>query len=229
MPITEQQLLQILPNAGPRAGIFLPALNRAMLRFKIDTPKRQAAFIAQIGHESSQLKSVAENLNYSADGLANSWPGRYAEPDGKGGYLKVSMKGLARNKPNAVALGLAGNPEMIANNVYASRMGNGSPVTGDGWKYRGRGLIQVTGKSNYIAAGTALQLDLLNQPELLEQAEWAAMSAAYYWTARGLNELADAGEFQDIGSVINTGQRGKVPNGQADRQALYDKALAVLA
>ncbi|WAT30176.1 glycoside hydrolase family 19 protein [Pseudomonas sp. GXZC] len=229
MPITQLQLLQILQNAGPRAGIFLPALNRAMLRFKIDTSQRQAAFIAQVGHESGQLKSVAENLNYSADGLAGNWAARYAEPDGKGGYLKVDVKGKARNKPNALALSLAGKPEAIANNVYASRMGNGSPSTGDGWKYRGRGLIQVTGKSNYLAAGTALQIDLLNQPELLEQAEWAAMSAAHYWDARGLNELADAGAFQDIGSIINTGQRGRVPNGQDDRQALYEKALKVLA
>lgn len=228
MPVNEQQLLQILPKAGPRAGIFLPALNRAMLRFNIDTPKRQAAFIAQIGHESGQLSRVSENLNYSADGLANTWATRYAEPDGKGGYLKVNVKGKARNKPNALAQSLAGKPEVIANNVYASRMGNGSPTTGDGWKYRGRGLIQVTGKSNYLAAGTALQIDLLNQPELLEQAECAAMSAAHYWDARGLNELADAGAFQDIGSIINTGQRGKVPNGQNDRQALYDKALKVL-
>lgn len=229
MPITQQQLLQILPSAGPRAGIFLPALNRAMLRFEIDTVQRQAAFIAQVGHESGQLSRMSENLNYSADGLANSWPGRYAEPDGKGGYLKVDVKGKARNKPNALALSLAGKPEAIANNVYASRMGNGSAATGDGWKYRGRGLIQVTGKSNYIAAGTALQLDLLNQPELLEQAEWAAMSAAHYWYARGLNALADAGAFQDIGSIINTGQPGRVPNGAADRQRLYDKALKVLA
>lgn len=229
MPITQQQLLQILPNAGQRVGIFLPALNRAMLLFKIDTPKRQAAFIAQVGHESGQLSRMSENLNYSADGLASSWPGRYAEPDGKGGYLKVDVKGRVRNKPNTLALTLAGKPEQIANNVYASRMGNGSPVTGDGWKYRGRGLIQVTGKSNYIAAGTALQLDLLNQPELLEQADWAAMSAAHYWNARGLNALADAGAFQDIGSIINTGQPGKVPNGAEDRKALYEKALKVLA
>lgn len=229
MPITQQQLLQILQNAGPRAGIFLPALNRSMLRFKIDTPKRQAAFIAQIGHESGHLSRVSENLNYSADGLASSWAPRYAEPDGKGGYLKVDVKGKARNKPNVLALSLAGKPEAIANNVYASRMGNGSPATGDGWKYRGRGLIQVTGKSNYLAAGTALQIDLLNHPELLEQAEWAAMSAAHYWDARGLNELADVGAFQDIGSIINTGQRGRVPNGQDDRQELYEKALKVLA
>ncbi|MFL1386609.1 glycoside hydrolase family 19 protein [Pseudomonas tritici] len=229
MPITQQQLLQILPNAGQRVGIFLPALNRAMLRFKIDTPEHQAAFIAQVGHESGQLSRMSENLNYSADGLANSWPGRYAEPDGKGGYLKVDIKGRMRNKPNILALTLAGRPDQIANNVYASRMGNGSPATGDGWKYRGRGLIQVTGKSNYFEAGNALKLDLMNQPELLEQAEWAAMSAAHYWDARGLNILADAGAFQDIGSIINTGQPGKIPNGQADRQALYDKALKVLA
>lgn len=229
MPLSERQLLSIAPGAGLRAGIFLPEINRAMLRFSIDTPVRESAFISQILHESGQLKNLVENLNYSADGLANSWPGRYAEPDGKGGYVKVDVKARLRNKPNALALTLAGKPEQIANNVYASRMGNGSPATGDGWKYRGRGLIQVTGKSNYIAAGTALQLDLLNQPELLEQANWAAMSAAHYWYARGLNALADAGAFQDIGSIINTGQPGRAPNGAEDRKALYEKALKVLA
>ncbi len=91
MPITQQQLLKVLPNAGPRACIFLPALNRAMLRFEITKPERQAAFIAQVGHESGQLLRVLENVDYSADGLVNNWSGRYAEPDGEGGYLKVDV------------------------------------------------------------------------------------------------------------------------------------------
>ncbi|MGY2183265.1 glycoside hydrolase family 19 protein [Pseudomonas agarici] len=208
MLITEQQLLQILPSAGPRAGIFLPALNAAMDKYGIAGRLRVAAFIAQVGHESGQLRSVVENLNYSAQALIRTWPGRFTAD---------------------LAARAARKPEAIANIVYASRMGNGSPATGDGWRYRGRGLIQVTGKSNYIAAGVALRLDLLNQPELLEQPQSAAMSAAHYFEARGLNNLADAGEFKEIGSIINTGQRGRVPNGVEDRQALYERALEVLA
>ncbi|MNJ19109.1 Chitinase class I [compost metagenome] len=211
-PLTEQQLLQILPNARPVAGIFLPALNRAMARYKIDSRVRQAAFLAQIGHESGQLRNLVESLNYSAEALATTWKGRYRGADGK---------------PNAKALGLARKPEAIANDAYAGRNGNIQP--GDGWRYRGRGLIQLTGRANYAAAGAGLVLPLVDQPELLEQPEHAAMSAAWWWSAHGLNALADAGRLQDIGSVINTGKPGGVPHGAAERKALYDRALQVLA
>ena len=212
MPITEQQLLQILPNVRPVAGVFVPALNRAMARWKIDSRVRQAAFIAQVGHESGQLRSLVENLNYSAEGLAATWRGRYRGSDGK---------------PNAKAMALARKPEAIANDAYAGR--NGNSQQGDGWRYRGRGLIQLTGRSNYRAAGEGLGLPLEAQPELLEQAEHAAQSAAWWWAQHGLNELADAGRFQDIGSIINTGAPGRVPNGAADRKALYELALKVLS
>ncbi len=212
MPMTQQQLLQILPSARPVAGIFLPALNRAMARYKIDSRVRQAAFLAQVGHESGQLRNLVENLNYGAEGLAATWPGRYRGADGK---------------PNAKAIGLARKPEAIANDAYAGRNGNIRP--GDGWDFRGRGLLQVTGRSNYTAAGAGLGLPLEDQPQLLEQPEHAAMSAAWWWAKHGLNEMADAGRFQDIGSVINTGKPGRVPHGAAERKALYDRALKVLA
>lgn len=201
MPITEQQLLQILPNAGRQAGVFVPALNTAMNRYGIVGTPRAAAFIAQVGHESGQLTRLVENLNYSADGLMKTWPSRFD---------------LVR------ATAAARNPEQIANIVYAGRIGNAAP--GDGWKYRGRGLIQVTGKTNYADCGEALGLDLINQPELLEQPQYAAMSAAWFWSANGLNTLADAGDLTKITQRINGGT-----NGMADRQALYDKALEVLA
>lgn len=206
MPITEQQLLQILPNAGRNAGVFVPVLNTAMGRYGIVGKLRVAAFIAQIGHESGQLTRLVESLNYSADALVRTWPSRFD---------------LVR------ATAAARKPEQIANIVYAGRLGNTAP--GDGWDYRGRGLIQVTGKKNHAACGEALGVDLVNHPELLEQPRYAALSAAWYWSVNGLNTLADAGDIQNIGSIINTGSKGKVPNGAADRLALYDKALMVLS
>ena len=201
MPITEQQLLQILPNAGRQAGVFVPALNVAMNKFAIVTRLRIAAFIAQVGHESGQLTRLVENLNYSAEGLMKTWPSRFD---------------LVR------ATAAARKPEQIANIAYGGRMGNTAP--GDGWKYRGRGLIQATGKTNYVACGDALGVGLINHPELLEQPQYAALSAAWYWSVNGLNTLADAGDLAKITRRINGGL-----NGQADRQGLYDKALKVLA
>ncbi|MFU4810167.1 glycoside hydrolase family 19 protein [Pseudomonas aeruginosa] len=209
MLITEQQLLQIFPNAGHRAGFFVPALNVAMERFGITAPVRVAAFLAQVGHESSQLTRLMENLNYSAQGLAATWPSRYRGADGK---------------PNALALNLARHPQAIANNTYASRNGNGDEASGDGWRYRGRGLLQITGRSNYRAAAAGLGQPLEAEPELLEQPEFAALSAAWWWSTHGLNELADRGEFTAITRRINGGT-----NGQAERQALWERAKAVLS
>ena len=176
MPITAQQLLQILPNAGAKAGVFVPVLNTAMLRYQIVGAKRVAAFVAQIGHESGQLVYVRE-----------IW-----------GPTPAQAK-------------------------YEGRKDLGNTVAGDGFKYRGRGLIQITGRANYAACGEALALDLINHPELLEQPQHACMSAAWFWASRGLSTLADAGKFDTITRRINGGQ-----NGATDRQALYDKALKVL-
>lgn len=177
MPITQQQLLQILPNAGAKAGVFAPAINTAMQRYQIVGEKRVAAFIAQIGHESGQLRYVRE-----------IWGPTPAQ---------------AR---------------------YEGRAGLGNTTPGDGFKYRGRGLIQVTGRANYAACGEALSVDLVNQPELLEQPQYACMSAAWFWATNGLNTLADAGEFERITRRINGGL-----NGLAERQTFYAKALQVLA
>lgn len=201
MPITEQQLLQILPNAGRQAGVFVPVLNTAMSKYAVVTPKRIAAFIAQIGHESGHLTRQVENLSYSAEGLMKTWPSRFDLP---------------------LATGAARKPEKIANIVYAGRMGNIASV--DGWKYRGRGLIQITGKDNYRRCGEALGLDLINCPERLEQPQYAALSAAWFWSVNGLNTLADAGDFRTITQKINGGQ-----NGAADRAEIYARALKVLA
>jgi len=177
MPITEQQLLQILPNAGRNSGVFVPVLNTAMSRYGIVGTPRVAAFIAQVGHESGQFRWLKE-----------LWG------------------------PTAQQAGYDGRADL------------GNTVKGDGSNYRGRGLIQITGRANYAACGEALGLDLLSKPELLEQPQHAAMSAAWFWSTRGLNTLADQGEFMKITRRINGGV-----NGLADRQALYDKALKVLA
>ncbi|KOX65607.1 chitinase [Pseudomonas psychrophila] len=177
MSITQQQLLQILPNAGPIAGVFVPVLNAAMVHYQIIGPKRVAAFIAQIGHESGQLKYVKEIWGPTA-----------------------------------------------AQAKYEGRKDLGNTVAGDGSKYRGRGLIQITGRANYMACGEGLGLDLIKQPELLEKPQHSCMSAAWFWATKGLSTLADAGQFDKITQRINGGQ-----NGAADRQALYARALKVLA
>ena len=181
MSITQQQLLQILPNAGQTAGVFVPVLNAAMVRFQIIGTKRVAAFIAQIGHESGQF--------------------RYVRELGSDQYLSKYDTGS-----------------------LAKRLGNTPEADGDGQKYRGRGLIQITGRANYMVCSEALALDLINHPELLEKPQHACMSAAWFWASRGLNTLADADQFDTITRRINGGQ-----NGAAERQALYARALKVLA
>ncbi|POA51184.1 MULTISPECIES: glycoside hydrolase family 19 protein [unclassified Pseudomonas] len=183
MTITVQQLLQILPNAGAKAGVFVPGLNAAMSKYAIITRLRIAAFIAQIGHESGQLLYVRE--------LGNDQ------------YLSKYDTG-----------------------TLAARLGNTPQADGDGQKYRGRGLIQVTGRANYEACSEALFGDsrLLNTPELLENPVYAALSAGWFWQKAGLNTLADKGDFLTITKRINGGT-----NGLADRQALYERALKVLA
>ena len=180
MPITTLQLQQILPNAGQSAGVFVPVLNTAMVRYQIVGSLRMAAFIAQIGHESGQL--------------------RYVREMGSDQHLSKYDTGS-----------------------LAKRLGNTPEADGDGQKYRGRGLIQITGRANYAECGEALGLDLLSHPELLEKPQHACMSAAWFWASRGLNTLADTGKFDTITRRINGGQ-----NGAADRRALYAQALKVL-
>ena len=214
MGITEQQLIQILPKSRSVAAAFVGPLNAAMQRYAIDqNPGRMAAFIGQCGHESGQLTVLVENLNYSAQGLANTWPSRYA----------VAPAASPRT-PNELAIKLARRPEAIANNAYANRNGNGPESSGDGWKYRGRGLVQVTGRSNYVTAGAALALDLVQHPELLELPWNACMSAAHFWSLNGLNDLADAGNTVAITRKINGGTKGL-----EERQVMTARGLAVLA
>jgi putative chitinase len=189
------------------ACTFEKPLRDACALYEIDTLERLAAFLATIGHESADLTRTVENLNYSVEGLQRTWPSRYT-PE--------------------LAKAHAHKPEAIANFVYGGRMGNRGP--GDGWNYRGRGLIQVTGRSNYEAIGEALKEklrdvpDLVTQPSALAEPKWAAMSAGCYWHERDMNTIADVGDFHRLSVRINGGETG-----MKDRLARYGKARAALA
>jgi putative chitinase len=214
MPITEAQLLRILPNARPVAGIFVPALNRAMARYDISIPARQAAFLAQVGHESGQLRSLSESLYYK-DATRVAQLFKYG--------FDLNHNGRVDSAEVRDAEAYLRNSEKLANRVYGGRYGNGPEASGDGFKYRARGLIGVTFRDNYRLAGKAIGLPLLDQPELLEQPEYAALSAAWFWWDRGLNELADAGLFDSITRKVNGGG-----NGAAERRELWATAKATL-
>ncbi len=180
--------------AGPLAG--------CCAEWGIDTGLRQAAFLAQLAHESGQLRALVENLNYSAEALLRVFP---------------------RHFDAGQAATYARQPQRIAARAYANRMGNGDETSGDGWRYRGRGLIQITGHDNYAACGTAIGLDLIAQPELLEQPGPAARSAAWFWHNHDLNRLADARDIEAITRRINGGLTGL-----EDRKAHYAHACAAL-
>lgn len=207
--ITLVQLQAILPKCKAPAT-WLPHLNKAFDRYEINIAQRQAAFLAQMGHESAQFNTLEENLNYSAVGLKKTFP-KYFPSD-------------------ALANQYARKPQMIANRVYANRIGNGSEASGDGWKFRGRGLVQLTGRSNYRDAGKALGLDLENQPDLLTSPETAAMAAGWFWRSRGLNPLADHipkanddTDFEKSTKIINGGTKGL-----KERRELWLNARKVL-
>ncbi len=206
---TEQVLKQVCPRlASPLT--WVKALNTAAERFEIATPERLAAFLAQIAHESAELTRLEENLSYSAARLMAVWPGRFPT--------------LAIAQPFERA------PEALANRVYASRLGNGDATSGDGWRFRGRGLLQITGRGNYRSAAQALFLPLEAEPDRLATPDVAALSAAHFWRSRGLNELADdrsddndAADFVRISVIINGG-----PNGLDERRRYWELAKAAL-
>ena len=211
-PLISPITIGLLEAMGIRHALavqWLPHLSQAAHRYQIDaTPRRLAAWLATIAHESARLTSVVENLNYSAQGLAQTWPSRYADMAGQ---------------PTRLALDIARIPPAIANLTYAGRLGNGSAGSGDGWRYRGRGLIQITGRANYAASGAELGLDLITKPEQLEQPYIAAMSSAEWWHRHGCNSLADTGDMAAVTRRVNGGMTGL-----DDRLKLYRAALAYL-
>jgi len=203
--ITVEQLREILPYAKEENIIrFAPSLNRELPKFQIITPLRVAHFIAQIAVESASLNATSENLNYSASALRRVF-GKYFPSD-------------------ELAEQYARQPEKIANRVYANRMGNGDETSGEGWKYRGRGLIQLTGKANYIACGKGIGKSLDTNPDSVSSdADIAVQSCCWYWNSRKLNQYADQDDIKRITKLINGGYHGL-----DQRQTFLDKAKQVL-
>lgn len=176
------------------------ALNDTCEEFGIDTPYRIAGFISNVAHESGGFKFVSENLNYSAASLMRVWSSRFPT-------LEIAQR-------------YAMNPEKIANRAYADRMGNGDEASGDGWKYRGRGLIQLTGKNNYVAYSLACDNEALQYPDIVAEPKYAAESAGWFWNVNRLNALADAQDVVGMCKRINGGL-----NGLDDRQMKYAKVM----
>jgi putative chitinase len=174
-----------------------------MAFYEINTPHRIAMFLAQVGHESGGLRTIKENLNYSADGLKRVFP-KYFRTVNPVDYAK--------------------KPEKIANRVYASRMGNGDEASGDGYRYCGRGLIQLTGKSNYEAFAQDMGWPLAEATAWLAEPEGAAWSAGWFWDSRELNQWADKGDITTVTKKINGGTIGL-----EDRKSHYEAALQIFS
>jgi putative chitinase len=173
-------------------------LPEVISRYQINTPKRLAHFLSQCGHESGGFKAFSENLNYSAEGLLKTFP-KYFNAETAAAYAR--------------------KPERIANRVYANRMSNGNEESGDGWKFRGRGCIQLTGRANYTAYDQAVPENVLVNPDLVAGA-MALDSAGWFWRTNGLNQIADTGDVTAVTKRVNGGTHGL-----ADRQSRYDALI----
>ncbi|HDP0376688.1 TPA: glycoside hydrolase family 19 protein [Salmonella enterica subsp. enterica serovar Concord] len=202
--MNESQFQQAAGISAELAARWYPHITAAMSEFGITAPLDQAMFLAQIGHESGGFTRIVENLNYSADGLKATF-GKYFPGD------TAQLYGRTSDHP--------ANQKAIANIVYAHRMGN--IEENDGWNYRGRGLIQITGHDNYRDCGAGLGADLILSPQLLEQDEYAARSAAWFFASKG--SLKRSGDIKAVTKIINGGT-----NGLDDRKARYEKAKSVL-
>lgn len=200
--LTREQLAQIIPG-NPYLDHWHHALSLALPDYEINTPQRVASFLAQCAHESGGFRALKENLNYKAASLRRVFP-KYFPDDN-------------------IAAHYAGKQEMIANRVYGNRMGNGPEESGDGYKYCGRGLIQLTGKSNYQAFADSIETPVEEIPEFLQTFEGAVQSACWFWESNNLNQFADRGDIITMTKRINGGTIGL-----EDRIKHYNHALHVL-
>ena len=203
--LTLSQLKQLLPK-NPYVEHWHHALEQLFPDYDINTPKRMAAFIAQCSHESGGFMVLKENLNYKAATLRKIFP-KYFPND------QIAQE--YASKPNKQVA--------IASKVYANRMGNGDEASQEGWKFCGRGLIQLTGRSNYQAFADSLEMNIDDVPEYLATFEGASQSACWYWESQKLNQWADAGDILTLTKRINGGTIGL-----EDRKKHYDHALHVL-
>lgn len=200
--ITEAKLKACMPTIKDSAE-WADLMNKFLPLYGVNTPARIAMFIAQCGHEASDFTVFSENLNYSADNLRKVWPNRF----------NVATAAIYARKP-----------EKIANRVYADRMGNGNEASGDGWTFKGRGLIQITGKANYAAFAGSSALSLVRAVSYLETKEGALKSALWFWGEHSLNALSDHQNVLAVTKIINGGTFGL-----SDRQTRFSKALKVFS
>ena len=205
MNLTASKLAQAMGIGDDAAALWIAHVNNAIAQCNCRTPEHAAMWIAQIGHESAGMSRLVESLNYSADGLVKTWPSRFTPES-------AARVGRTASKP--------ADQQEIAEIVYGGRLGNIHP--GDSWRFRGRGLIQITGRANYRECGQSIGADLEQEPSLLEMRSTAALSTAWYWRKHKLTGYS--GDVLRVTRLINGGT-----NGLKDRQARYDKALSVLA
>lgn len=203
MKLTKEQVRAILAS-NSNADEWYMYLTNLLPKYKIDNKLRISAFFAQTAHESRDFTVLEENLNYSANGLDRVFA-KYFVKSG------VDSKAYARQ------------PEKIANYVYGNRMGNGSPETGDGWRYRGGGIIQLTGKNNYKAFSEAIGLSLEDTVRYVRTKQGSLESACWFWSVNGLNDLADRGDIAAISRRVNGGT-----NGLKDRKERYKLYMEIL-
>jgi putative chitinase len=185
--LTKEQLAQIIPK-NPYKDYWYHALEQALPDYDINTPPRVAAFLAQCAHESGEFVFLQENLNYKAESLMRVWPKYFPTID--------------------IARQYAHKPEMIANRAYANRMGNGPEESGDGWAHCGRGLIQLTGRSNYQSFADSIETPIEEIPHYLATFEGAVQSACWFWENNNLNRWADQGDMLTLTKKINGGTLG---------------------
>jgi putative chitinase len=186
---------------------WVEPVKKACRRFEIDRIRRVAAFCATIAHESGFVPGREENMNYSPKRMSEVWPARFA------------VNGF-RGHPNARANALAGKPEALANEVYANRMGNGDAASGDGWRFRGVGPLQLTGRANHAAFAKAMGLGLEESGAYIRTLEGGVMSAAWFWEENDINRLADTPGVEDEAKRINGGTVGI-----EDRKARFDRTV----
>lgn len=197
--VNSEQLKQL--HIDPK---WVDPLNETFERFSISTPRQQAAFLGQCGHECGNFRVLEENLNYRAETLMKLWPKRFPTLE----FAKQFEK----------------NPRKIANSVYASRMGNRDEASGDGYRFRGRGCIQLTGSANYFHAGKALGVDFIMEPDLVATPQYAALTAGFFWNTQKLNAIAESGNNLALTKKINGGTIGL-----NDRILHTNQALALLS